>query len=224
MLLGAVIDAGASIERVQDAVDRLGMGATRVAWGRVRRAGVAAVTVRIRPPEDTASPDAWAAVRSILEDAGLTDAVRDRAQAVFRRLVEAEAAATGVAVDAVRLAPYGTLDALGHVVGTCAGVVDLGIGRLTVGPVGIGTTDPDDAVVAALLRGHRLVGTGVVGGLVTRTGAALVAGLAAPVAAAPGDAPARVGTGAGERDLGHPHVLRLLLEGPGEGGLELGGG
>lgn len=224
MWLGALVDAGASLERIQEAVDRLGVGDVRLSWGRVTRAGTPAVSVRVRPPQETASTSTWRAVRTIIEDAGLPDVVRDRSHAVFRRLAEADAAASGGAVDDVRFSEVGALDQLGDVVGTCAGVADLGLERITVGPIASGTptvetlhgTAPNpDPTVRTLLRSHVLVETDVPAELVTPTGAALLAELTEPVDRWPTFTVDRVGTGAGARDLAHPNVLRLLLGPPG---------
>lgn len=226
MWLGALVDAGASLERIQDAVDRLGIGDVRLSWGRVRRAGTPALSVRVRPPQETAAPETWPAIRTLLEEAGLPDPVRDRAHAVFRRLAEAAAAVSGVPVDGVRFPPIGTLDQLGDVVGTCTGVVDLGLRRITVGPVAtgrgpvegpLGTVDVPSPTVLALLRDHRLVPTDVEAELVTATGAALIAEFTEPVGSAPELDVDRVGVGAGAADLVHPNVLRLLVGEPSAG-------
>lgn len=223
MWLGAVVDAGASLERIQDAVDLLGIGDVRLTWGRVRRAGTPALSVRVRPPQETSPPETWPAIRTVLEEAGLPDAVRDRAHGVFRRLAEAEAAVAGVPVDAVRFAPIGALDRLGDVVGTCAGVVDLGLRRITVGTIATGrgpvervtrAVEVPSPTVRALLDGHRLVATDIAAELVTPTGAALIAELTDPVGTVPEFDVTRVGTGAGAADLAHPNVLRLLVGAP----------
>lgn len=220
MWLGAVVGAGASVERIQDCVDLLGVGDVRVTVGRVRRAGVAAVSVRVRPPQETPPPRTWRDIRAIIEDAGLPDVVRDRSHAVFRRLAEAEAAVMGVPVEQVHFHEIGALDTLGDVIGTCAGVTDLGLDELTVGPIATGTGMLETAhgrrplpgpVVLQLLRGHRLVGSDVAAELVTPTGAALVAELTTPVATLPEVVLDRVGVGAGAYDLAHPNVLRLLV-------------
>lgn len=223
MWLGALVDAGASVERVQEAVDLLGVGDVRLTVARVRRAGMAAASVRVRPPQETPSARTWADIRSILEDAGLADGVRDRCHAVFRRLAEAEAAVHGVPVDEVHFHEVGALDTLGDVVGTVAAVDDLGLERLTVGPVTTGTGTVDTAhgripvpvpAVLRLLTGHRLVGSTVTAELVTPTGAALLAELTTPVPAMPPLLLTGVGVGAGGRDLDHPNVLRILVGQP----------
>lgn len=210
MWLGALVDAGASLEAIEDAVQRLGVGDVRITVGRVWRAGVAATSARVRPPQDTPTPATWNDLRDIVEAAGLPDPVRDHCHAVLRRLTEAIAEVDGVAPADVRFHEVGALDTLGDVVGTCTAVHDLGLERLTIGPVPTGADDP---TVAVLLRGHQLVASGSSAELVTPTGAALIAELCRPVAEAPEAPPRRVGVGAGSRDLDHPNVLRVLLGG-----------
>lgn len=221
MFLGALVGAGASIEAIQRAVHALGVGDVRLTVGRVTRAGMAATSVRVRPPEDTPPPRTWPDIRSILEDADLPDRIRDRAHAVFRRLALAEGEVHGVPPEEIHFHEIGALDTLGDVVGTLAGLDDLGIERLTVGPIATGTGWVETMhghvpvpvpAVTALLVGHRLVGTEVRSELVTPTGAALIAELATPVTAMPALTLERVGVGAGGRDdPDRPNVLRLLL-------------
>lgn len=221
MLLGALIDAGASVERVEAAVRTLGVGAVRLAWARVRRDGVAACAVRIRAPEQTPDVPTWARVREVLAYAALADPVRDHALAAFRRLVTAEADVADASVEELDLSPVGVLDTMAVVVAVCASVHELGLDALTIGPIGVGTgtvatLDEPVAVpapaVVHLLEGFEAAPRPVAAELTTAVGAALVATLAR--AGTPPDPTGvdRVGVGAGGRHGEHACILRVLVE------------
>lgn len=220
MLLGALIDAGASVERVEAAVRTLGVGAVRLAWARVRRGGTPACVVRVHAPEEAPDVPTWARMREVLAYAALPDPVRDHALEAARRLVGAEATAARVTVEDLDLSPVGVLDAMAIVVAVCASVHELGLQTITVGPIGVGTgpvdtiagpVDEPAPAVAHLLTGFETRPRPLAAELTDATGAALVATLARRGAAPP---PARVhhtGVGAGPRVDGYEAVLRVLV-------------
>lgn len=220
MWLGALVGAGASIEAIQDAVDALGAGTVRLSVARVQRAGSPATAVRVHAPEDSPPARTWRDIRALLGGAPLADTVRDRALATFERLARAEADVHDVDVDDIEFHEVGSLDAIADIVGACAGVSDLGLERLTCGPIalGSGTVDsmhgalpvPAPAVVG-LLPGFTVTGGPAGHELTTPTGAALLAELTEPAPGLPPMALATVGVGAGGRDLAHPNVLRLFV-------------
>ncbi len=220
MLLGALVDAGASVERVEAAVRTLGGGAVRLAWARVPRGDTTACAVRVRAPEWTPDVPTWARMREVLTYAALDDAVRDRALEAVRRLVTAEAATAGVAVDDLDMSQVGVLDTMSLVVAVCTCVAELGLDTITIGPIGLGSGTVDTLAgpiaVPAPAVDHLLTGfttqpqdTDVE--LTTATGACLVSTLAQRGMADPPAEVARVGIGAGHRIEGEARVLRLLL-------------
>jgi uncharacterized protein (TIGR00299 family) protein len=166
-------------------------------------------------------------VRRLL--APLPAPVREPALAVFTRLAEAEAAVHGVTADTVHFHEVGAEDALGDVVGTCAALQDLGVGRLTVSalPAGGGTVRAAHGLlpvpapaVARLLVGFAVIPGPVEAELVTPTGAALAAALARPSPGWPAMRVAGQGWGGGTRDFpGHPNACRFVW---GEAGPDAG--
>jgi hypothetical protein len=220
MLLGALLDAGASLEAVHADVQALGVGNVRITLGRVQRAGVRATSVRVHAPEETPSLRTWEQVRRVLERAPLDDLIRARAVATFRRLVVARGEASGLPAEAVELHDVATLDTLADIVGTVAALASLAVDRVTCGPIAVGRGEIDtvhgrlrvpDRAVTSLLRGFptRIGPRGVE--LTTPTGAALIAELATPVRSAPPLRVEREGVGAGAADLPRPNVVRAHL-------------
>lgn len=219
-LLGALVDAGASVEAVEGAVRTLGEGDVRLALGRVRRGGLSAVTVRVRAPQGTPPANRWSAVRGIIDGAGLAPAVRAPARAAFAALVAAAARTAGTEPDEHDLHPVRALDDLAGIVAVCAALDDLGLEEVTCGPVTVGTGLLDtaqgprpvpDPVAAVLLRGFRCVEIPLAAELVTPAGAALLAELVRPDGMPPPLRLEACGVGAGNEALGAAGALRVLV-------------
>ncbi|MGH8895106.1 MAG: nickel insertion protein, partial [Actinomycetes bacterium] len=138
MMLGALVDAGAPLDALQEAVDALGVEPVRLSARRVTRAGLAATKVDVDAPGSDVRRT-WADVRRLVESAPLADPVRARALDAFARLARAESGAHGVAVDEVHFHEVGALDSLADVVGSCAGLHALGITAAVGSPVTIGS-------------------------------------------------------------------------------------
>ena len=220
MLLGALIDAGASVERMEAAVRTLGVGAVKLAWARVRRGGTPACTVRVRAPEETPDVPTWARVREVLGYAALADPVRDHALDAGRRLVTAEAEVAGIRVEELDLSPVGVLDTMALVVAVCASVHELDLDAITIGPIGVGSGTIDTLAgpapvpapaVAHLLTGFETQARPYAAELTSTTGAALVATLAHRGAAPVPDDVQATGVGAGGRTNGHEALLRVRI-------------
>ena len=160
-------------------------------------------------------------IRKIVAKAPLAPAIRDRALVVFRRLVEAEAAAHGLAPHRVHLHEAGAFDAIADVVGVCAALHALGPDRIVVSPVtsGSGTVRcahglypvPGPAT-SLLLRGVPITGSPAEGERLTPTGAALLTSVASAYGGPPAMTLTAVGNGAGSRDYPErPNVVRAVL-------------
>jgi len=181
--------------------------------------GVSAVGIRVRA-EGQPHSRAWADIRTQLESAALPEPVRERALSAFRVLAEEEAAVHGSAVDRVHFHEVGAIDSIADIVGVCAGVHALGIERLIVSAVAVGSgtvetshgTLPVPApATAALLEGVPVFAGPATGELTTPTGAALLCALADGFGPLPALTVLGSGYGAGTRDIGCPNVCRLLL-------------
>src|SRR3954469_1197528 len=221
MLLGALVDLGVPVQALQEAVDAVLPGATRLSERPVTRAGLRATKVDVAADEDGTSRT-WADVRALIADAALEPQVRDLALAVFERLAAAEARVHGVRPEEVHFHEVGALDAIADVVGTCAGVTALGVEGVVLSPLALGSGSvraahgvlpvPGPAVLE-LARGWDVAASAPdAGELATPTGVALATTLASSSGALPSMRVGDVGVGAGTRDVAHrPNVVRLVL-------------
>jgi len=213
MLLGALLDAGASLGAVQSAVDAVSGGTVRIRTREVTRGGLRALKAEVEPLADSPPHRTWHDIRGLLKNA-------DTAAAVFRRLAEAEGRVHGIKADDVHFHEVGALDAIADVVGCCAALEDLGVTTVSAGPVALGSGTvrsrhgrlPVPApAVAELAKGWQ-VSAGGDGELATPTGLALLRTFAHACEPLPPMTLDLVGVGAGTRDpAGHANVVRVLV-------------
>lgn len=226
MLLGALLDAGASLGVTRSHIAALGVEPISLDLRSVRRHGMRAARAEVTTSDDV-SERHLSDVTAILCGAAIPDAVRDAAIRVFERLADAEARAHGVDRDAIHFHEVGALDALADVVGCCSALHQLGLlaqaGRIVAGPVAVGAGSTRSAhgtipvPVPAVLTLLESSGATVRAGgarleLCTPTGAALLVSLVDEWADLPAMTIDAVGLGAGTADPpAHLNVTRAVL-------------
>ena len=149
------------------------------------------VTVTIRGQQEGAdSPHAEhthggasaAEIMAFLDAVPLSRPVRENAKAVYARLLDAESAVHGCAVEQVHFHEVGALDALADVLCVCALMDALQPQRVLCSPINVGSGQVRCAhgvlpvpapATERLLRGVPVYAGGVAGELCTPTGAAL---------------------------------------------------
>lgn len=242
MFLGCLIDAGWSIESLRAALTKLKLPASewsveaRTVMKGVLRATLVDVKVTEGPQplpmthKFVMNPASGHGhdhshrnldhIRSIIEKSDLPEVVKRKSIAVFGRLAFAEAKVHGTTVEQIHFHEVGALDAIVDIVGSVAGVHELGIEQLYCSalPMGGGWTMsqhgkiplPAPATLELLTAAGAPTRTSPGDGeLVTPTGAALVCELA--TFAQPNLRLQKLGTGAGQRDCAWPNIARLWL-------------
>jgi uncharacterized protein (TIGR00299 family) protein len=218
MLLGALLDAGASLDGVRAGLGSLGV---EVALREVERHGIGATRLEVRGAEDEPPHRDWAAVRALIEEAGLHPRAAARAQRAFAALARAEGRVHRVDPQRVRFHEVGAVDALADVCGTMLALEDLDVERVVCSPLPLGRGVIDAAhgrlplpapAVLELLGEAPVHGIEEEGETVTPTGAALVATLADAYGLLPPLRASAVGYGAGARQsVSRPNLLRVVL-------------
>jgi uncharacterized protein (TIGR00299 family) protein len=220
MLLAALVDAGTPLSTLLAAVDAVAPGSIGLTATQVRRAGLRATKVDVRPAAADQAHRSWRDIRTLLEKANLAAAVRERAERVFLRLAEAEARVHGVAADEVHFHEAGGLDSIADVVGICAALDCLGVTSMSCSAVALGSGRVTVAhgelpvpvpAVLELSSGWRVLSGGA-GELATPTGLALLTALSDESCDLPAMTVRVVGVGAGTRDVpGHPNIVRVVI-------------
>ena len=160
-------------------------------------------------------------IKQMIAASDLSETIRQRATAIFERIGEAEAKIHGMPIESVHFHEVGAVDSIVDVVGACIGLEALGVERIIASPlhVGSGTFNCDHGTypvpgpaTTEILRGAPIYAKEIQGELVTPTGAAIVAEVAAEYGPLPLMRVERVGYGAGTRTYPKfPNVLRAVL-------------
>jgi uncharacterized protein (TIGR00299 family) protein len=220
MTLGALVDAGCSLETLRDELKELSVPGWTISSEKVWKNGMSATFVKVAA-EDQTRHRGLAAILEILEKSKLTEQVRNNAAAIFRTLAEAEAAVHDVPVEKIHFHEVGAIDAIVDIVGACVGFEALGIEKFACSPLNVGGGTAKMAhgllpvpapATAKLLQGKPTYSNGVQKELVTPTGAAIVATLCDSFGPQPAMTISAIGYGAGSTDLeGQPNVVRIMV-------------
>lgn len=220
MLLGAFVDAGLSPTVLEAELRKLRLEGWSLTAQKVRRGELTATKLTFQISE-THHHRTWRTIREMLHSSELPDAVRQRAEAIFLRLAEVEAAVHDVAIDEVHFHEVGALDSILDIVGASVAVERLGLEKILVSPLNVGTGTVKTAhgvlpvpapATAGLLKGAPVYSSGLEGELVTPTGAAVVSVLASSYGSIPLMRVSVIGYGAGDRNPdGYPNVLRVFV-------------
>ncbi len=222
MIVGALLDAGLSIDDLRADLAKLALKGYRVSSGVVQKCGLAATKFEVSIERHAGHPHrTMTDVTALLDESLLSDAVRDKAQRVFERLAAAEAAVHGVPVEDVHFHEVGAVDSIIDIVGAAIGLERLGIDKIVSGPLRFGTGTvqcqhgslpvPAPATVR-LAEGFPVEHTGIEGELTTPTGAAILTALADSFGPPPPMKLQRSALGAGSAELPQrPNALRVLI-------------
>ncbi len=223
MLLGALLDAGLSLDTLRQELSKLGLAGYELLASQETRCEVRGtkLTVDLR---DSArySPQG---LLDVVVGSSLAPAIKERAQRVLTSLWEAEGRVHGETQDALELEELGSVDTLVDVVGVVLGLDHLGVTEVYASPIILGAAEPPrwpgGYATPAPATLELVAGSGApvvedrpifegAGELTTPTGAALITTLASfqrPAMSVTG-----VGVGLGSKDPEKfPNVLRLWL-------------
>jgi uncharacterized protein (TIGR00299 family) protein len=220
MILGALLDAGVSLDALRGELAKLGLPGWALTAREVRRGAFRATKADVEVRAPAGGHRSLGDILRLLDGSGLPARTRSDAARIFSRLAEAEARAHGTAVEAVHFHDVGALDAIIDVTGAVAGLQLLGVESVHVSalPIGGGAVDGPHGKIpvpgpgtAELLKGFPVVDTGVRAELVTPTGAAILTTLARSAGPMPAMTVRAVGYGAGTRELETPNLLRCFV-------------
>lgn len=137
MLLAALLDAGADLPTVSEAIAAATRGRARVRVESVKRRGIAGSLLVVEADNDVRF-NHLTDLLACADESGLPAGVAKRAGAVFTRLARAESTVHGVDAGDVHLHEVGALDTVVDVVGCLAALASLGVERVVASPIGVG--------------------------------------------------------------------------------------
>ena len=223
MMLGALLDAGLPLERLQAELDKLHLEGYELELECQVRQGLAGSKLHVR---DTlgAHPARYPQdVYALIEASTLPPEVKARSRAVFERLARAEAKVHGIPEDEIHFHEIGAVDSIVDIVGIVAGLDALGVTTVYASPLPLGSgfieTEhgllpvPAPATLVLLSEvGAPTVPHPAQTELVTPTAAALLAELAC--FQRPPMKVQAVGVGFGDKEFPWPNSLRVWLGEP----------
>jgi pyridinium-3,5-bisthiocarboxylic acid mononucleotide nickel chelatase len=220
MTLGALVDAGCSLELLRSGLQGLQISGWTISSEKVWKNGMAATFVRVAT-EDQTKHRSLSAILEMFEKSHLSKSVQKNAAAIFRKLGEAEASVHDVPLEKIHFHEVGAVDAIVDIAGACIAFDALGIEKFACSPlnVGGGTAKMAHGVLpvpapatAKLLQGKPTYSNGVQRELVTPTGAAIVSTLCDTFGPQPQMTVSAIGYGAGSIELeGQPNVVRIMI-------------
>lgn len=219
MILGAMVDAGLSIDKLKELLSGLNLKEFDIQAKIVDKNGFTATKVDVlvteQPPERHLKE-----IKDIIQKSSLPPAVQNRALQIFERIAKTEATIHNKSIDQVHLHELGGTDTIIDITGTLLALDHLEISKIYASPVPLGKGFikgahgqiplPSPATIS-LLKGIPIYGRDIDAELVTPTGAALLAELVDDFGPAPPMVLETVGYGAGGRDLSIPNLLRVFI-------------
>ncbi len=239
MLLGAIIDAGAPVGNLNDAISSLGVSGVRIVAKQATRGGVHGTHAIVEVDDSSIRSYRLEDFIRMTESSSLPASVKERSTAIFRRIRKAEQQVHRQTEGEPQLGELGSVDTLVDVVCSVVGLEAFGIDRLYCSPLPSGSgviktshgtlPVPAPATSALLELAHAPVqpppgNIPDAGEMVTPTGAAIVTTLAA--FSQPSLSIEKTGYGLGTRNPdAYPNVLVMRIgweqEGPHAANLSL---
>jgi uncharacterized protein (TIGR00299 family) protein len=227
MCLGAVVDAGVSLQELEKELKKIHSGGYRLTAKKVKRAGFTSTKVDIAVLAQRLAPHAlrkWKDIEKIINRSRLSEEIKQRGRRIFKRLFEAEAKVHGEAFERVHLHELGAVDCIVDIFGTIIGLNILGLEKVFSSPINLGSgfveTEAGILPVPApatveILKKVPVYSKDVPFELTTPTGAAIIKEISSGFGDMPPIDIGKIGIGAGNRDLkDRPNVLRLFIGNP----------
>jgi len=219
MTVGALIDAGADVRALTEALESLGTNAT-FRFEKTKRRGMAASKFSVDAQDEKKHRHLHHIV-DMIEKSALSQRARKNAFLVFERLAEAEATVHGTEIRKVHFHEVGAVDSIADICGACVALDLLDVEAVATSPVnvGSGTVNTEHGVLpvpapatAQLLKNRPIYSRGPAMELTTPTGAALVSALSREFGPMPAMSISSIGYGAGDRDFPeHANILRATI-------------
>ena len=223
MLLGALLNAGLELGRLEAELRRLPLPDWSITAEKTKKKGIAATQVRVHSGDHHPHRGLAEILRLIDQgrEAGLSARVAERASAIFRRLGEAEAKIHDIPVEQIHFHEVGAVDAIVDIVGASAGFELLGIEDFYASALNVGSGRVEAAhgvmpvpapATAELVRGAPTYSSGIERELLTPTGAAILTTIVRRFGPLPPMRLETIGYGSGTADLpSQANVLRMFV-------------
>ncbi|HET7319505.1 MAG TPA: nickel pincer cofactor biosynthesis protein LarC, partial [Nitrospirota bacterium] len=224
MTLGALVDAGVSIDVLRSELAKLNLPGYELKSEKVKRAGIAATKVHVIIGKKGRESRHLSDITAIINNSPLAAGIKEKSVGIFNRLAEAEAKVHATTPEKVHFHEVGAVDAVVDIVGSVIGLDLLGVTRIRASAVNVGSGTVETShgllpvpapAAAELLKGIPFYQSEARFELATPTGAAIISTLGSSFGPLPEMKVNHIGYGAGDGDFpDRPNVLRLMLGEP----------
>ena len=219
MVLGALIDAGADLHKLESELSKLKISGFTLKAEKTTRKGISGTKFFINADDNHAERH-LADIEKIMDKSDLGDEIKAKAKIIFLDLAEVEAKIHNTDPGHVHFHEIGGMDSIIDIVGSLIVLKMLGIEAVYASriPVGTGFVECDHGVLPLpapatleLLKGIPVYASGIEKELVTPTGIAILKHVVQSFGIIPEMRIERLGYGAGSRDLKIPNLLRVWI-------------
>ena len=220
MILGSLIDAGLSLQRLKQELKKLQIPTVRLKAEKVLKRGLAATQVTVESRKEKKSHRNLKEIMRIIQRSSVEADIKEKSMEIFERIASVEGKIHRMPKEEIHFHELGGLDSIVDIVGSVWGIRQLGIEKIFVSKVNVGggfvTCEHGILPVPApatlsLMEGRPIYSSGVERELYTPTGAAILTTLGSEFGSMPLINVERIGHGAGRDDLPHPNLLRLII-------------
>jgi len=219
MILGALLDLGASSSLFKQKMEKLGLP-VEIQIKETKRASLRALKVNVLVKRKKTAARKWTDIEALITRSPLSTSVKKKALAIFKNLFKAEAKVHGNKFGQTHLHEIGADDAIIDIVGCCFLIEVLNISEFYSSPLNLGTgwiksshgvLPVPSPATAELLKNIPVYSAWIKEELVTPTGAAIVSTLAKGFIPFPEISYEKIGYGAGSKDfLNIANILRAF--------------
>jgi len=224
MILAAMIDAGLSPRLLKEELKKLRIP-VHLKICKVLRGGISATRVIVEGRNETKTHRNLKEMLKIIDRSHLEPRIKEKSREIFKRIASVEAEIHQTPMEGVHFHELGGLDSVVDIVGSIWGIGQMGIDKLYVSRVNVGTgfiecehgilPVPAPATLS-LMKGKPIYSSGIEMELLTPTGAAILTSLSYQFGDMPPMKVERIGYGAGRDDPPNPNLLRLMIGNPSE--------
>ncbi|MBT3877930.1 MAG: nickel pincer cofactor biosynthesis protein LarC [Candidatus Scalindua sp.] len=226
MILGALIDAGFSQERLNEELKRLNVDNYEFDSKKVIRSAITGTKFDVSIKEDTIHDEhhrkrTLKDISRLINESLLSESIKKDSIRIFENLANAEAKVHNTLPEEVHFHEVGAIDSIVDIVGAVIAFDNLKIENIYYSAIRTGTgfvkcqhgqfPIPAPATVE-LLKGYHVIGTNIQHELTTPTGAAILTTLGVNVEMCPEITLQQVGYGAGSHEIPQiPNLLRVMI-------------
>ena len=219
MILGALVDLGVKIEFIENSIKEIGIQNFKLKKYSVKKNHIGALKVDVETWNDHHHRH-LSDIQNLIDKGKFSDNSKLLIKKIFQRIAEAEAKIHQVPVEKVHFHEVGALDSIIDIIGAVIGFEYLGIEKLYSSPISLGSGSVKCAhgiipvpapATLELIKGFPVNKREIPFELCTPTGAGIVTTVAEYMDLLPEIVVAKVGYGAGTRDIDElPNILRII--------------